>query len=79
MILFLCFVDSLGKGTIITSVAKTDAVKTLFKASEDDRLGYLRESEDRTPGELQQAKGTRVLIGSKVRLEAFPNSLSMSV
>jgi hypothetical protein len=61
------------------AVAKMATGKTPFKASEGGRFGYLRESEDSTSGELQQGKGTRALIGSKVRLEAFPNGLPMSV
>jgi hypothetical protein len=64
----------------MAAVGKSEGTaKTPFKASEGDRFGYLRESKDSTSGELQRAKGTRALIGSKVRLEAFPNGLSLAV
>jgi hypothetical protein len=58
---------------------KTDTGKPPFKASEGGCFENLRVSEDITPSEFQQGKGTRVPIRPKVRLEAFPNGLSMSV
>jgi len=58
---------------------KTDTGKPPFKASEGGRFENLRVSEDITPSEFQQGKGTRVPIRPKVRLEAFPNVLPMSV
>jgi hypothetical protein len=53
--------------------------QTAFKASEGGCFENLRVSEDITPSEFQQGKGTRVPIRPKVRLEAFPSGLSMSV
>ena len=58
---------------------KTDTGKPPFKASEGGCFGNLRVSEDITPSEFQQGKGTRVPIRPKVRLEASPNGLPMSV
>jgi len=58
---------------------KTDTGKPPFKASEGSCFENLRVSEDITPSEFQQGKGTRVPIRPKVRLEAFPNGLPMSV
>jgi len=58
---------------------KTDTGKPPFKASEGGCFENLRVSEDITPSEFQQGKGTRVSIRPKVRLEAFPSGLSMSV
>jgi len=58
---------------------KTDTGKPPFKASEGGCFENLRVSEDITPSEFQQGKGTRVPIRPKVRLEASPNGLPMSV
>jgi hypothetical protein len=58
---------------------KTDTGKPPFKASEGGCFENLRVSGDITPSEFQQGKGTRVPIRPKVRLEAFPNGLPMSV
>ena len=58
---------------------KTDTGKPPFKASEGGCFENLRVSEDITPSEFQQAKGARVPIRPKVRLEASPNGLPMSV
>jgi hypothetical protein len=58
---------------------KTDTAKPPFKASEGGCFENLRVSEDITPSEFQQGKGTRVPIRPKVRLEASPNGLPMSV
>jgi hypothetical protein len=53
--------------------------KPPFKASEGGCFENLRVSEDITPSEFQQGKGTRMPIRPKVRLEASPNGLPMSV
>jgi len=53
--------------------------KPLFKASEGGQYEGLKELEDSIFGVLRQGMGTKVLIGSKVRLEAFPNGLPMPV
>jgi len=53
--------------------------KPPFKASEGGCFENLRVSEDITPSEFYQGKGTRVPIRPKVRLEASPNGLPMSV
>ena len=58
---------------------KADTGKPPFKASEGGCFKNLRGSEDITPSEFQQGKGTRVPIPLKVRLEASPNGLPMSV
>jgi hypothetical protein len=58
---------------------KTDTGKPPFKASEGGCFENLRVSEDITLSEFQQGKGTRVPIRPKVRLEASPNGLPMSV
>ena len=58
---------------------KTDTGKPPFKASEGGCFENLRVSKDITPSEFQQGKGTRVSIRPKVRLEASPNGLPMSV
>jgi len=58
---------------------KTDTGKPPFKASEGGRFENLGVSEDITPSEFQQRRGTRLPIRPKVRLEAFPNSLPMPV
>lgn len=60
-------------------VANTDMGKPPFKASEGGLSGILGELTDITTVEFQQGKGTKVVIRSKVRLEAFPNGLPMSV
>jgi len=58
---------------------KTDTGKPPFKASEGGCFENLRVLEDITSSEFQQGKVTRVPIRPKVRLEAFPNGLPMSV
>jgi hypothetical protein len=64
---------------ILPDSCKTDTGKPSFKASEGGCFENLRVSEDITPSEFQQGKGTKVPIRPKVRLEAFPNGLPMSV
>ena len=66
-------------GGCIPDSCKTDTGKPPFKASEGGCFENLRVSEDITPSEFQQGKGTRVPIRPKVRLEASPNGLPMSV
>jgi len=68
-----------GSSIIIPASCKTDTGKPPFKASEGGCFENLRVSEDITPSEFQQGKGTRVPIRPKVRLEASPNGLPMSV
>jgi len=58
---------------------KADTGKPPFKASEGGCFENLGVSEDITSSEFQQGKGMRVPILPKVRLEAFPNGLPMSV
>lgn len=53
--------------------------KPLSKASEGGDIDVLGESEDTTKGEVLLVSGEHVLIVLKVRPEAFPTSLPMSV
>jgi hypothetical protein len=53
--------------------------KPLFKASEGDGIDILRVEEDVTESGLYQVSGMQVLIRLKVRPEAFPSGLPMSV
>ena len=53
--------------------------KPLFKASEGGPFDILRESEDVTKSELQQGPETWVWVRLKVRPEALPTGLPMSV
>jgi len=53
--------------------------KPLFKASDGDRIDILRVSEIVTESELRQVSEMQVLIRSKVRPEAFPTGLPLSV
>ena len=53
--------------------------KPPFKASEGGRFDIFMLLEDFTFGEIQLVKGRGVPFRIKVRLEAFPNGLSMSV
>jgi hypothetical protein len=69
----------LHKPLYLPDSCKTDTGKPPFKASEGGCFENLRVSEDITLSEFQQGKGTRVPIRPKVRLEAFPNGLPMSV
>jgi len=60
-------------------VAETDKGRPFFKASEGGLFGDLRLLKDCPLTEFQFGQGIRVLIRSKVRLEAFPNGLPISV
>jgi hypothetical protein len=53
--------------------------KPLFKASEGDGINILRVWEEVTESGLYQVSGTQVLIRLKVRPEAFPSGLPISV
>ena len=53
--------------------------KPLFKASDGGQIDILGEREDVTQGQLQQGPGTQVLYATKVRPDAFPTALPMSV
>jgi hypothetical protein len=53
--------------------------KPLSKASEGDDRDVLGEREDVTKSELQWVSGAHLLIRVKVRPEAFPIGLPMSV
>jgi hypothetical protein len=58
---------------------KTGTGKPLFKASDGGVFENLWVTEDITQIELQQSWGMKVLTWLKVRPEAFPNGLPMSV
>jgi hypothetical protein len=53
--------------------------KPLFKASEGDGFDILRVWEDVTESGPYQVSGMQVLLRLKVRPEAFPSGLPMSV
>ncbi len=53
--------------------------KPPFKASEDDGFDMLREWEDVTQRKLQQVSGRQVLTQLRVRPEAFPSGLPISL
>jgi hypothetical protein len=59
--------------------AETATGKPLSKASEGGDFDVLWEREDLTQSEVQFVSGEQVLIGLKVRPEAFPTGLPMSV
>jgi hypothetical protein len=69
----------MGKRCLDPPVAKTAMGKLLFKASDAGRFDILWGGEDSTQCELRQGSGTKVFLVLKVRPEAFPNSMSMSV
>jgi len=60
-------------------VAETDMDKPLFKASDGGYLEMARVTEDSTERGLQQGSEIPVPVGQKVRPEAFPKGLPMSV
>jgi len=53
--------------------------KPLSKASDGGQIDILKGMEDFIKSELQQGSGRQVLIRFKVRPEAFPIGLPMSV
>jgi hypothetical protein len=53
--------------------------KPLFKASDGGYYEIVRVTEDSTQSGLRQEPDTSVLLGKKVRPEAFPSGLLMSV
>jgi hypothetical protein len=59
--------------------ALTAMGKPLFKASDGGYYEIVRGTEDSTQSGLQQGLGTSVLVEQKVRPEAFPSGLPMSV
>jgi hypothetical protein len=60
-------------------VAEMATGNPLFKASEEGDFDVLWEREDITRSEVQVVPGEHVMIGLKVRLEAFPTGLPMSL
>jgi hypothetical protein len=64
---------------INSPVALTAMGKPLFKAPDGGYYDIVRVTEDSTQSELQQGPETSVLVDQKVRPEAFPSGLPMSV
>jgi hypothetical protein len=60
-------------------VAITGMGKSPFTASEGGLVDILRELEEIPKSEFEQGSGTSVLLGIKVRPEAFPNGSPMLV
>jgi hypothetical protein len=61
------------------AVAETDMGKPLSNAWEGGDFDVLEEREEITKSEVQHVSGKHVPIGTKVRPQAFPTGLSMSV
>ncbi len=62
-----------------SAIAETDVDKPLFKASDGGYLKMAKVTGDSTERGLQQASEIPVPVGLKVRPEAFPKGLPMSV
>ena len=64
---------------VYPAVALTAMGKPLFKAPDGGYYEIVRVTEDSTESGLQQGPETSVLVEQKVRPEAFPSGLPMSV